>query len=79
MEGDHYRTHEDQFRVVEPSRNGCTYKTPPACKAQEALWKRGRKDCESQGIGEFLVRLCLLDRSEATSVKTHQHDYLNTS
>lgn len=35
------------------------------------------KDSRSQRIREFVVRLCLLGVSEATHIKSDQHDCLN--
>lgn len=49
------------------------YKIKPALKAQGTLQKRGLKDCKSQGIREFAVRLYLL-MSEALSTKSHHHE-----
>lgn len=45
----------------------------PAPQAQGTLQKRRWKDCESQRIREFAVRLCLPVTSEAAPVKSHQH------
>lgn len=48
-------------RVVEPTPTGWYfYKTTSVPKVQGTLWKKGQKDCRSQRIGEFFVRLCLL-------------------
>ena len=43
------------------------------------LQKTRRKDCKKQRIREFTVRLCFLIMSEATLMKSLQHDSLNTS
>lgn len=48
-------------------------------KAQKTLWKKGPKDCKSQRIGEFAVRLCILGLLEASPMKCHQHDCLKKS
>lgn len=44
----------------------------PTSRAQGSFQKKKRKDCKSQGIKEFDVRLCLL---EATSIESHQYDF----
>lgn len=57
--------------LMEPSPSGYIYNTTLAPKA----WvKRGWKDCKSQRIREFAVRLYVLVVSEATPIKSHQHD-----
>ena len=38
--------------------------------------RNGEKDCESQRIREFAVRLCFLEITEATLIKYHQHGCL---
>lgn len=47
--------------------------------AQGTLWKRGRNDSKSQRAGKFAVRLCLLETSETTSIKSHQCDLPNVN
>ena len=51
--------------------------TAPASVAQETLQKRDWENCESQRIRAFVLRLCLLGMSEATPIKTPQHDCPN--
>ena len=45
------------------------YNTAPALKAQGSLQKRGREDSKSRKIRKFLVRLCLMEISEATLIE----------
>ena len=71
-------TANQKGRVVDSSPNGYIYKTIPTPKAQEIVHKRW-KDCKSQKAREFAVRLYLLVISEATPIKSHQHDCLNMS
>lgn len=51
----------------------------PAPKTQGTLWKRGQNECKSQRMREFTARLCLLLTSEATPIKSCQHDRLHMS
>jgi hypothetical protein len=44
---------------MEPSPNGYIDKNAVTPKAQGTLLRRGEKDCKSQRIREFAVRLCL--------------------
>lgn len=49
-------------------------------EAQETLQTShggGERDCENSRIRDFAVRPCLLVMSEATSIKSHQHDSLH--
>lgn len=39
----------------------------------------GEKDCKSQRVGEFTVRMCLLATPETTPIKSHWHDCPNMS
>lgn len=39
--------------------------------------ERAEKKCKSQKIEQFTVRLCLLGKSAAIPINSHQHDYLN--
>lgn len=50
------------------------YKTTSTPKAQETLWRRGQK---ASKVRVFPEKLCLLVTPEATSIKSHQHDFLN--
>lgn len=52
---------------MEPSPN--RHITVPALKAQGSLQKRGREDSKSRKIRKFLVRLCLMEISEATLIE----------
>jgi len=60
-------------RAVEPSPNGYIYKTFPHLRLREHCRKQA-EDCKSQKIREFAVRPHHLVTSEATLVKSHQHD-----
>ena len=44
---------------------------------KQASWKRWQKDCKSQKIMQFSVRLCLLVMSETAPIKSHKHHCLN--
>ena len=70
---------QSKFRVVEFSPNRYIYNLTPTPKAQGSLKKRRQKDCKSRKNLEFCVRLCLLGMSEATPIKSHQHNCLNMS
>ena len=66
------------YRVMEHSSNGYIYKAFLHLRLREHFG-RVQKDCKSQEIKEFAVRLCHLVMSEATPTKSHQHDCLNMS
>lgn len=44
---------------------------PPTCNSQGTLWTKGQKDCKSQRITEFVVRLCLLKKLDTTPIKSY--------
>lgn len=73
------QTHKQpKYRVVEPSPT--TVST--AQLLHQRLWiiaEEGQKDGKTQGIMEFAVRLCLLVMPDTTSIKPHQHDWINVS
>jgi hypothetical protein len=64
---------------MKPSSNEYTHKTSSAHKAQGILRKRKKKDCNSQRIKEFAVRLCFPVMSKAILIKSHRHDCPDTS
>jgi hypothetical protein len=71
---------KSKCRVVEPSYNGYIFKILPHLRLREQFWKRRRqKDCKSQRIRDFGVRLCLLVMSEAKPIESHQHGCPNMS
>ena len=63
------------MKKVEPSPNGYVHNTSPAPKAQASLWRKGQR--KSQRNGEFIVTFCLLEMSEVTLMKSHQHGCTN--
>jgi hypothetical protein len=68
-------TAKSKCRVVDPSPNKYIYKTIPVRKTQGTLEKGEQKDCESQRIREFAVRLHSPGMSGTTPVKSHQHNF----
>lgn len=66
------------YRVVEHCSNGYIHKTFLHLRLREH-WGQVQRDCKSQEIKEFAVRLCHLIVSEATPTRSHQHDCLNLS
>lgn len=66
------------YRVVEHSSNGYIHNTFLHLRLREH-WGQVQRDCKSQEIKEFAVRLCHLVVSEATPTRSHQHDCLNLS
>lgn len=65
--------------VVKPSSNTYIYKRTPTPEAQGTLQKRRWRDCKSQRMREFAIKLCLLIMSEVAPIKSHPHDGLNMS
>lgn len=61
-------------KVVEPTPDGYIYKTLVTPKAQGALRKRGWKDCKNQRTRQLAMRWRLLRVSEATPIKSRQHN-----
>lgn len=51
----------------------------PAPRAQKTLLKMGQRDCRSQRVRDFAIRLCLPVTSVATPIKSHQQDCPNVS
>lgn len=72
----------DSYRTPQPTSMQCCgihsqeiyLPNTSAPKVQGSLWKREQKNCKSQRIEEFSVRLCLLGMSEAPPINSHQHD-----
>lgn len=64
-----------QMQSWKPWSNGYIYNKTPKPKVQWSLQMKGWKDCKR--IRRVSVRLCHQAMSEATSIKTHQHNYLN--
>ena len=58
-------------RFVEPSPNEYIYSTTPGPKFQETVQKRLGRDCKSQKMRKFALRLCFLVMS--ILIKSKQH------
>lgn len=71
-------TTNQNMEFVESGPDGYVDDMTSTAKAPESLRKRGR-DCKSQIIREFAMRLCLLGMSEATPANSCHHGRLNTS
>lgn len=65
---------QSKYRIVEFILKDYIYST--TLTPQALLWKRQGEIVNARKIA---VRLCFLIVSEATSVKFHQHEFLNMS
>ena len=61
---------QSERRAVDPSPSGYICKTTPIPKAQESLRERVQKDCKSQRIKEFDMRLS--EQNLPTFLPTHE-------
>ena len=67
---------QSKCRAVEISSKSCIYKQFLNLRFREQTLRKGGKIFKSHRNREFAMRLCLLVISEATPIKSHQHDCL---